>query len=416
MFRKLCIFILLVPVVAYAQLPEEPGPYEVGCRLRVLEKESVTDTTTRVMDIYVWYPADPGSGFWLDEVQAYWNARPLPGDTARPVLVFSHGGCGYSLASRYFTTHIASWGIIVISTMHPGSIYGDPDCLDSAALTDTWANRPSDVEFTLNSIIQLSRDSVSLFGHLDTTRMGMSGHSFGARTTYAVCNRQDWARCAVAFSGDYDDVLGAPINCMEDVRGVDVPMILMNGTHDLGLSTEHMLEIFDSIPAPKYALNIRRATHFSFADTCLDELDPFCGEDFVLGYDTAHAIINRYATSFIFKYLVGDDRFEECLTDTADTLVNLWYQLPARVEEDFRPGDFSLSVYPNPFNSSCWISVSANASVEVFDILGRQLFSAYGIGNHRCRWRPDKDTPSGLYIVRATSCGRSLTKWVVYLK
>ncbi|MBN2543093.1 hypothetical protein JXI42_09545 [bacterium] len=65
--------------------------------MRTITKLSVSDSSTREMNIYIWYPADPVIGYWVEEVKAYWNARPVLGDTARPVLVFSHGGCGTSL-------------------------------------------------------------------------------------------------------------------------------------------------------------------------------------------------------------------------------------------------------------------------------------------------------------------------------
>ncbi|RKZ31211.1 hypothetical protein DRQ36_02845 [bacterium] len=422
---KYPLIILIIVSAAVAQMPTDIGPYEVGCRMRTIERASDTDTTTRIMDIYIWYPADPIIGYWVDALQAYLNERPMQGDTARPVVFFSHGGCGHPLASVYYTSFLPSWGFIVVSTMHPGSMYGEPDCLDSASLHDTWLNRPGDIEFTRRWFIDLASDSANLFGVLDTSRMGMSGHSFGARTTYAMLNRTDYFLCGLAFSGNYIDRFGAPMNCMEDIRGIHQPIMIQNGTYDWGLPPDYAQEIYDTLESPKYWAEIHRVGHFQWGDTCDPALDPQCGVDSMLDYATAHYEILKYSVPFLMHYVMGDNRFDSYLVDTSDTFVTYTYDDGMSIDETELPRYINIEVYPNPFNSAVMISIGAihelPLQIEIFDINGRIVYEmsvgARGASpppNGNVVWSPNKSLGSGVYLVRLN--GINSAKKIIYLK
>lgn len=106
---------------------------------------------------------------------------------------------------------------------------------------------------------------------------------------------------------------------------------------------------------------------------------------------------------------------------------------PLAVKEYKKPDALELFAYPNPFNSSCYISVNMNASIEIFDIIGHKIsrFSPNELGNSDKKenqnsniipqrrsiiWKPNNTIGSGIYLVRATSGNQSVTKRVVYLK
>jgi len=108
-----------------------------------------------------------------------------------------------------------------------------------------------------------------------------------------------------------------------------------------------------------------------------------------------------------------------------------------------KPESFSLAVYPNPFNSSCRITVNVEqgaaapcATVEVFDLRGNVL-TLYSDGEPSSFvpldrgdrgdasasaqgvyiWQPDESITSGIYLVRArTESGWTASKRVVYLR
>ncbi len=455
MYRWISIVLLTMTFAVIAQMPTEYGPYDVGVRMRSISRPSDTDTTTRVMDVYIWYPADPIIGFWVEALQGYWESRVVLGDTARPVVFYSHGACGHPLASVYYTSFLPSWGFVTVATMHPGSMFGEEDCLDSAALGDTWINRPGDVDFTRRWLIDLSLDSAGLFGVLDTNRIGMSGHSFGARTTYAMLNRYDYFLAGLAFSGNYVDRFGAPMNCMEDIRGISQPIMIQNGTYDFGLTHTSASEIFDTLDSPKYWVEIHRATHSAWSDTCTIELDPFCGADSVLDYEIGHEIIRKYSLAFLMRYVMGDSRFDDYLADSSDTFVNYAFDVGMSIFDGQLPKNIEILAYPNPFNSAVSFGIhragsaswpGGTARLEIFDLAGNlisrgaaassaydmQYFSAHSKWNGSIQsclsglsaeespalavWHPDENIPTGLYLARISVGKYSRTIPIVYIK
>ena len=110
-----------------------------------------------------------------------------------------------------------------------------------------------------------------------------------------------------------------------------------------------------------------------------------------------------------------------------------------------QPDKISLFAYPNPFNSSCKITISYNGNsagiamnsrfhreetqcnkntLKVFDLRGnvvgatRWVAQEKGDASHRTYiWHPDKSSASGIYLIRvATKDGSTETKRVIYLK
>jgi len=103
-----------------------------------------------------------------------------------------------------------------------------------------------------------------------------------------------------------------------------------------------------------------------------------------------------------------------------------------------------LEAYPNPFNSSCAITVSYSAGVagnsvstegkqrnemtlKVYDLRGNVVWEWSPDRDNRHRemspisrtfiWQPDKTSASGIYLIRATTQdGQTITKRIVYLK
>ena len=107
------------------------------------------------------------------------------------------------------------------------------------------------------------------------------------------------------------------------------------------------------------------------------------------------------------------------------------------IPENRVPNNTSISIRPNPFNSSCRIFAPAGCEIEIYDINGRivdvrppsvppvrgdgEFVSALNKGG--CPegtggiiWQPDKSIGSGVFLVRAKFGDKSLVKRIVYLK
>jgi DNA-binding beta-propeller fold protein YncE len=100
-----------------------------------------------------------------------------------------------------------------------------------------------------------------------------------------------------------------------------------------------------------------------------------------------------------------------------------------------KPSKFTLQTHPNPFNSTCVITAPTGAKVEIFDLNGKCVCSlrqaqgttsdigsdsndrSVSLSNRPYNWSPDKNTPSGVYLVRATTAdGQRVTKRVVLVR
>lgn len=71
-----------------------------------------------------------------------------------------------------------------------------------------------------------------------------------------------------------------------------------------------------------------------------------------------------------------------------------------------------ITAYPNPFNFSCVISAPEGAKVEIYDINAKCV----GFGRAPFVWTPDENTASGIYFIRATSGGQTITKRAVLIR
>ncbi len=82
------------------------------------------------------------------------------------------------------------------------------------------------------------------------------------------------------------------------------------------------------------------------------------------------------------------------------------------------PEKFSLSISPNPFNSSCVITANvgeglAPAKIEIYDLNGKCIWA---FDKTPCVWQPAQSISSGIYLIRATKGGETITKRAVLLK
>ena len=98
-----------------------------------------------------------------------------------------------------------------------------------------------------------------------------------------------------------------------------------------------------------------------------------------------------------------------------------------------QPGDISLSVFPNPFNSAITVEfrgVGAHRSgapgqiarMKIFDINGRLVGNLPRPSSHSdegptpLMWQPDKSLGSGVYLIRVNIGEEVVYGRVVYLK
>jgi len=98
-----------------------------------------------------------------------------------------------------------------------------------------------------------------------------------------------------------------------------------------------------------------------------------------------------------------------------DSLGNVdWIREPGR-----KPQEIVLNVYPNPFNDVCRITVDVGAwramplQIEIFDLRGNLIET---FDKTPCVWKPDDEIGSGMYLVRATTGEKMVSKKTVLMR
>jgi predicted dienelactone hydrolase len=274
--------------------PRQRGPYGVGARLVRLVKDSVASPgTERVLETVVWYPAPAGAP--LDG--RYAAALDAPLDLSGgpyPVLLFSHGSCGYPTQSLFFTALVASYGYVVVSPPHPGNTLLEfPACGTPAAQFPSAQERPADVRYALDQMLAANADAGSpFFGALDPERIGMSGHSFGGLTTYLVMGQDARFKVALPMA---PAVIGEPL--------LTVPSLTMMGQIDSVVQEPPIRTAYANASAPKLLVEVENAGHYAFSDFCFP--GPDCNAPVTATQEEAHAQVLRWAVPFLERYLAG---------------------------------------------------------------------------------------------------------------
>jgi predicted dienelactone hydrolase len=206
-----------------------------------------------------------------------------------PVIVFSHGAGGSDTCCESLTRHWATYGYITLQPIHDDSVAqqrssGDENARFPQAVREAlknpalWESRPRDISFLLDSLALLQKRVAGLNGKIDTSRIGVAGHSMGAYT-------------AEAIGGALVDMPGHPGQNFSDPRAKAILCLSPQGPGQFGLTAHsfgtislpfmgitgsldnlgplanagwHRIPFERSQPGDKYAVFIQGASHMSF--------------------------------------------------------------------------------------------------------------------------------------------------------
>ncbi|MBN2108857.1 MAG: dienelactone hydrolase, partial [Deltaproteobacteria bacterium] len=241
--------------------------------------------------------------------------------TPAPVVLFSHGLGGSPADYSYLGPHWAGRGYVAVFLQHHGSDSGVWEnkpkllrlwSLRRAANLKNFLLRAKDVPVVLNQLETWNTTAGhELAGRLDCTRIGMSGHSFGAITTQAVSG-QGFKNGATSFTdGRIKAALPMSPSSPRSTKdpqlafgGVQIPWLLMTGTNDVArigtIDIESRLAVFPALPpGGKYELVLYGAEHSAFTDRELPG-------DSLERNPNHHRVILALSTAFWDAWLRGD--------------------------------------------------------------------------------------------------------------
>lgn len=289
---------LISSAAAAAPRKADPGPHKV----EILLGEWRDAARDRDVPYKIYYPADA--------------AGP------RPAVVFSHGLGGSREAAVYLGEHLASWGYVAVHIQHPGSdesVWRSLTDRDEivrklvAATRDIRVvrDRFEDVPFALDRLA-LMNASGPLAGRIDTSRLGMSGHSFGAVSTLTAAGqatrrgglrfKEPRFKAAIAYSPN------KPMGGIDPARAYDaitIPILHFTGTEDMnpldpGQPASDRRIPFRNIAAPgQYLVVLNGGDHGVFGGQRPRGRDPATDAAF-------HRLIREVSTAFWDAYLMDD--------------------------------------------------------------------------------------------------------------
>jgi predicted dienelactone hydrolase len=155
--------------------------------------------------------------------------------------------------------------------------------MQTAASAENYLLRVGDVPAVLDQLARWNTESDHpLKGRLDLTRVGMSGHSFGAVTTQAVSGHalpagsQPLTDSRIKAAIIMSPSLPKAGNAEQAFGQVKIPWLLMTGTHDLARIGGQAIGVADMAsrlgvypalpPGGKYEVVLNEARHFVFTD------------------------------------------------------------------------------------------------------------------------------------------------------
>ncbi len=236
------------------------------------------DEPGRRLPIDLWYPADPalrGRDLAEDGAAEHPFGRPhraLPDAPAAPalfpLLAFSHGNSGLRRQSTFLTTHLASWGFVVVAPDHTGNTFFEMVGLDDAARREAHRAsrraRPRD----LSLAIELALAGEPGGPRADAARLGVLGHSFGGWSACKMPARDPRVRAVCGLAPASEPFVGRKaFEPGELPFPGEVASLIVAGIEDVLVDLDSSVRpLAARLAAPARLLGIAGADHFHFCD------------------------------------------------------------------------------------------------------------------------------------------------------
>jgi len=350
----LCIYLsiavalpLLMPVFSF----EEPtGPHMVGTKLyhwvdhQRNEPYSKNPTDRRELMVQIWYPAAekskgdrepyirninelskglektlsiPAFAFsHLDLVKShsFMDLQLSDSENHYPILLFSHGFNGFRNQNTFEVEELASQGYIVLGIDHTfdaaATVFPDGRTayVQPFNLTD-FNERDShiklwkeDVTFVLDQLEKLNQNDETGFftGKMDTSRIGMFGHSYGGATAAQILAEDSRVKAAIDMDGTlHGEILPE--------SGIGKPFLLMSADINEDSDEDSYKDKVRSergLAGGGMSMVIPHTDHSSFTDFHLfSPLLRSPGEN----PKEVHRIINEFSLAFFDQYIKQKD-------------------------------------------------------------------------------------------------------------
>lgn len=276
------------------------------------------------------------------------KVRAPDGEGKLPLVIFSHGLGGSREGGKAWGEHWSANGYLVIHVQHPGSddsLWRGPgegplkQRMSRGATPEQLLGRVDDVRFVLDELArqQAKADAPGWIKRADLSRIAMTGHSFGARTTMALAGERypgpikslADARI-VAFIAFSPTVQGVKRSWPERYGEMNKPFFSVTGSIDndvmsMGSSPKKRAALFDEQPGgDKYRVVFEGGDHAVFGGGDLRDaawLNRVTGESHESTPVATARVIREKTTlltlKFLDAYLKADGKAKAWLAEDA---------------------------------------------------------------------------------------------------
>ena len=255
------------------------------------------------------------------DTTAYRDALPANDEQAFPVLVYSHGFGGFRQVASFHTSHVASWGFVVITTDHL-----ERGLRAHATNQLGGGEENQDVLDVLNSLDALAaHPDVGPIADLD--RVAITGHSAGG-----------WTAAEAAADEVIDAYISIASGAPETVT--QKPALVVIGENDAVVAPERSYGLFEQLDNA-VLVNIESGGHNSFSDSCVqiyelgglgiladligdvqvERANDGCVSPYVRP-EGAFDTLNHYTVQFLLAQFIDPTAAGE-LIDTSDAIIPL---------------------------------------------------------------------------------------------
>ncbi len=278
--------------------------------------------------------------------------RVPDGDGRAPLVIFSHGLGGSRDGGKAWGEHWSANGYLVIHVQHPGSdetlwkgegVGAPKQRMARGATPEQLLGRVDDVRFVIDELTRLQTrfDTPAWIKRVDLSRIAMTGHSFGARTTMALAGERfpgpikSVADARItAFIAFSPTVQGAKKTWTERYGSMTQPFLSVTGSIDgdvmgTGSTAKKRAAVFDAQNAgSKYRVVFVDGDHSVFGGGNVREaawLNRVTGEDHASTSATTAKVIqdktNAITLQYLDAYLKGDAAAKSWLTSDAEKVL-----------------------------------------------------------------------------------------------
>jgi predicted dienelactone hydrolase len=216
---------------------------------------------TRRLDLHVWYPADA-------------TQRSDPATLAKggpfPLVIYSHGTFGSADNAMHLVEHLVRHGYVVAAPDYPLTSSAAFTHIRFADISDV-AQQTRDLRFIIDRLL-----ADPVFGPaIDPTKIGTTGHSLGAVTSYFTsfgAQTRDPRIAATALIAGGDPVQSALMSDMGLLgtghAAVRVPVLFLSADHDVfARTTGRPHASYSRVEGPKTEVMIKGGVHVWFRGT-----------------------------------------------------------------------------------------------------------------------------------------------------